>query len=483
MPEDAASGEHAARLLDGARRVHFVGIGGAGMCGLAEVLLRSGYAVSGSDVADSAVVRRLATLGAVVRHGHHAAAVQDAELVVASTAIDADNVELARARELGVPVLPRGALLAALMRGRFGIAVAGSHGKTTTAGLIASIFVAGGMDPTCVIGGELTADGGNAWHGRGGHLIAEADESDASFLLLRPTVAVVTNIDRDHLDTYGQQFARLRSAFAEFRANLPEDGTLVACADDAGSAALAQNGRASVLTYGFASDADVRAVDVDAGGAPWRFTVQRRDAEDLRVASPLPGCRNVQNALAAIAVATAVALPDEAVAAGLAGFPGVARRFSTAQCRIAGKRFTLLDDYGHHPTELAHVVDTARRLWPGRRLLMAFQPHRYTRTRDLQAGFVSQLSRVDELILADVYAASEAPIPGADGRALAAAIERHGALAPRFAATPERALELLLETLRDDDIVAVQGAGDIDRAATALRSESARQAAQAGELR
>lgn len=482
MPEPTTSGEDVARLLDSARRLHFVGIGGAGMCGLAELLLRSGRAVSGSDVMDSAAVRRLAKLGAAVRQGHHADAVLEAELVVASTAIVADNVELVKARELDIPVLPRGALLAGLMHGRFGIAVAGSHGKTTTAGLIASILEAGDLAPTCVIGGAVTADGGHAIDGDGPHLIAEADESDASFLLLRPTLAVVTNIDHDHLDTYGQQFVRLQAAFSEFCANLPHDGTLVACADDAGSAALANNG-GRVLTYGFASDADVRAVDVDASGAPWQFTVRRRDAEDLRVASPLPGCRNVQNALAAIAVATALAVPDNAIVAGLAGFPGVARRFATAPCRIAGKRFTLLDDYGHHPTELAHVVDTVRRLWPRKRLLMAFQPHRYTRTRDLLSGFVEQLSRVDELIVAEVYAASEAPIPDADGHALASGIERHRGLAPSFAATPERAHELLLKALRDDDVVAVQGAGDIDRVAVALRGESARQAAQAGDPR
>ena len=483
MPERATSGEDVVRLLASARRLHFVGIGGAGMCGIAELLLHSGYTVSGSDIADSAAVQRLAKLGAAVRQGHHAAAVLDAQLVVASTAIDANNVELAKARELDIPVLPRGALLAGLMHGRYGIAVAGSHGKTTTAGLIASIFAASDLDPTCAIGGTFTADGGNARPGRGLHMIAEADESDASFLLLRPTLAVVTNIDHDHLDTYGQQFPRLQTAFAEFCANLPPDGVLVTCADDAGSAALTGGDGARVLTYGFAGDADVRAVAVDGSGTPWQFTARRRDAEDLRVTSPLPGCRNVQNALAAIAVATALEVPDDAIAAGLASFAGVARRFATARCRIDGKRFVLLDDYGHHPTEIAHVVDTVRRLWPGKRLLMAYQPHRYTRTRDLLAGFARQLSRVDELILADVYAASETPIPGADGRALAAAIERHGAIAPHFAAAPEQAHELLLAALRNDDIVAVQGAGDIDRVATALRDESARQAVPAGEQR
>ena len=482
--EHSMSGAGVAEQLGNARRIHCVGIGGAGMCAIAEVLLRSGHVVSGSDAADTEATRRLAALGICVRHGHDAEAVVGTDLVVASTAIDRGNVELAKARELGIKVLPRGAVLAALMHGRSGIAIAGSHGKTTTAALIASIFATGQLDPTCLIGGAVTDGGGHARRGTGRHVIAEADESDASFLLLRPMLAVVTNIDHDHLDTYGQRFAGLRQAFETFLGRLPDDGVAVLCADDVESARLAAHHRGRTLTYGFAADADIRAVDVDGDSTPWRFTARRGAAGDVRVASPLPGCHNVQNALAAIAVATAMRVADNAIAAGLARFPGVARRFSSTQCRIADKHFMLLDDYGHHPTELARIIDTARRLWPGRRLVMAFQPHRYTRTRDLFAGFAQQLSRVDELILADVYAASEAPIRGADGRALACHIERHGSIAPQFAATPEHALELLLSTLRDDDVVAVQGAGDIARVAAALREDSVRAPAQAaGEAR
>ena len=460
-----------AELMRGVSAVHFVGIGGAGMCALAEILLRQGFAVGGSDLVASAATRRLTRLGAAVRPGHAAEAVGDADLVVASSAIDAGNVELAAARARRVPVVARGELLAALMHGRHGVAVAGSHGKTTTAGLVAAALTAAGLDPTFLIGGTVHAVGGNARLGKGRHLVAEADESDASFLRLRPRLAVVTNIDRDHLDAYDGNLARLEAAFVEFLGNLPEDGVAVLCADDPGAAALAGHARCRVVTYGLCAEAEVRGFGVALGAGGSRFGFAGEGGSDLRLLLPLPGLANVRNALAAIAACRALGVPEDAAAAGIESFAGVQRRFQVTAGAAGGKSFTLVDDYGHHPTELAHVIDTVREVWPGRRLVMVYQPHRYTRTRDLLAAFAAQLGRVDELVLAEVYAASEAHIAGADGAALVRAVAAaHPGSPPRFAATPAEALARLRTVLVDGDVVVVQGAGDIAEVAEALRS-------------
>ena len=460
-----------ALAMDGVRRVHFVGIGGAGMCGIAEILLAEGYRVSGTDVAGSAVTERLARLGATVQIGHDAQALGDAQVVVVSSAIAADNVEVARAQAHGIPVLPRAVMLGELMRYRRGIAISGSHGKTTTAAMLASIFSAEGLDPTVVVGGAITADGGNARLGAGDHILVEADESDASFLHLPPHLAAITNIDADHLETYAQNIEQLRQAFVDFAHRLPFSGTVVVGADDPSLVDLAERIERRTLRYGFAKAADcrARAVRGDAGGSV--FETLRKDAETLAVRVPLLGCHNVQNALAAIALATVEGVSDDAIVEGLGNFRGVARRFETQACVADGKRFTLIDDYGHHPTEIGCVIDTVRRIWPGRRLVMVFQPHRYTRTRDLFDDFVAVLARPERLVLAEVYAASEASIAGADSRSLAAAIHRRQAVEPLYAETPEGALDLLLSIVDDGDVVAVQGAGDVDRLATALRAK------------
>ncbi len=455
--------------LQRARRVHFVGIGGAGMCGIAEVLLAAGHAVSGSDVAESATVRRLRALGAPVRRGHAAEAVADADALVVSSAIGDDNVEVASARARGIPVLRRAEMLAELMRFRYGIAIAGSHGKTTTAALVASIFDAAGLDPGFVIGATLAASGSNGRLGSGRHLIAEADESDASLLCLMPMLAVLTNVDRDHLETYDQDVDALGRTFADFAARLPFYGTLVVCADDPAAMAVAAHVARPRVTYGCCAAADVRATAVRGDAGFSTFEVSRPDAPPLLASVPLPGLHNVQNALAAIAVATDQGVPAPAIVAGLESFGGVERRFCIANCALGGKPFTLVDDYGHHPTEIAGMIEALRGLWPYRRLVMVFQPHRYTRTRDLLAEFAAVLSEVDALLLLEVYAASEPPIPGADGAALAAAVQRCGRLRPMLADTPEQALHLLPDWIAADDVLVVQGAGDVDRVATALR--------------
>ena len=461
--------------------VHFVGIGGAGMCGIAELLIRDGFAVTGSDLVRSAATDRLADLGATIRIGHAAEAVVGADVVVTSSAVDGGNTELVRARELGVPVVARAEMLAELMRHRRGIAVAGTHGKTTTASLIASVFRAGGLDPTYVIGAPVrgareagtpanTAES-NAGLGRGRHFVAEADESDASFLHLNPVIAVVTNIDRDHMDAYAQDFDRLRDTFVAFAQRLPFDGTLVVCADDPHAVAIATRADRAARSYGFDATADFRAVDLEGGEGFWRFTALRPSGPDLPVSLPLPGRHNVQNAMAAIAVAAAEGVADEAILDGLERFRGVGRRFETADCIVEGNRVTVVDDYGHHPTEVARVVETARELWPGRRLVMAYQPHRYTRTRDLHDEFVAVLSGVDRLLLLDVYAAGEEPIEGADSRALGRDVAARGNDQPLFAPSPGEATDKLRAELADDDVVLVQGAGDVSLIAHALKEE------------
>ena len=447
-----------------AARWHFVGIGGAGMCALAEILLADGCAVSGSDLVASEATRRLLALGAEVRIGHDAGAVTGADAVVASSAVGDANVEVARARQLGVPVRARGELLAELMGAKRGVAVAGSHGKTTTAALAAAIFTAAGKAPSFAIGGVVRDFGVHGRRGSGEHFIAEADESDASFLRLRPDVAVVTNVDRDHMDTYGQDFGRLRSAFAQFVRDLPPNGTFVACADDPTAAALARAAGRPTLTYGFSADAQVRGAKADG-----RFlTVSRPSGAPLRVGLPLPGCDNARNILGATAVAVAEGVSDSAIVAGLADFAGVKRRFEIAHRQLDGKRLVVVDDYGHHPAEIAGVIATARRLWPRRRLVMAFQPHRYTRLRDLGEQFAKVISTVDELLLVEVYAAFEAGIAGVDCAALARTVADCGAALPPVFATPEEVIERLRSIARNDDVVLAQGAGDIDRVAQAL---------------
>ena len=453
------------------RRIHFIGIGGAGMCGIAEVLLNQGYEVSGSDLRGSDVTERLTELGAVIHLGHLAAQVRDKDVVVVSSAITSENPELCAAHELRIPVVARAEMLGELMRYRHGIAIAGTHGKTTTTSLITAIFQAAGLDPTFVIGGLLNSTGTNAQLGAGRYLIAEADESDASFLHLQPMLAVVTNIDRDHMATYDNDFASLQRTFVEFVHRLPFYGSVVLCTDDVNVRSILPDLSRPMLTYGLLDDSDFQATELVVDGPVWRFTVKRPDEHvDLEISLAIPGEHNVLNALAAIAVATDEGLPDKAIVDGLAQFSGVDRRFQvSAGTRIGTTEVTLVDDYGHHPTEVAAVIETARRVWPGRRLVMAYQPHRYSRTRDLYDDFVKVLSDVDVLVLLDVYPAGEAPIPGADGKALCQGLRQRGAINPTFAENPTEALALLGELVRDNDILLVQGAGNVNQISLSLR--------------
>jgi len=453
------------------RRIHFVGIGGAGMCGIAEVLLNQGYTVSGSDLRHSAVTDRLAKLGAVINVGHAAENVRDKDVVVVSSAITAENPEISAAHQLRIPVVARAEMLGELMRYRHGIAIAGTHGKTTTTSLITAIFQAAGLDPTFVIGGLLNSTGTNAQLGAGRYLIAEADESDASFLYLQPMLAVITNIDRDHMATYDNDFEKLQQTFVEFTHRLPFYGSAVLCTDDVHVREILPFVARPMLTYGLAPDSDFRARDLRVDGAAWQFVVERPVGHaDLEISLAVPGQHNVLNALAAVAVATDEGISDQAIVDGLAQFSGVDRRFQIfADTRIGTARVTLVDDYGHHPTEVASVIDTARRVWPGRRLVMAYQPHRYSRTRDLYDDFVKVLSDVDVLVLLNVYAAGEDPLPGADGRALCQGVRQRGAINPTFAEDPQEALELLAELVRDDDILLVQGAGNVNQISLTLR--------------
>jgi UDP-N-acetylmuramate--alanine ligase len=469
------------------RRIHFVGIGGAGMSGIAEVLLNLGYQVSGSDLNASAATERLAALGARVALGHSAANVESADVVVVSSAIRNGNPETKAAREAHIPVVPRALMLAELMRLKQGIAVAGTHGKTTTTSLIASVLGEAGMDPTFVIGGRLEAAGAHARLGAGDYLVAEADESDASFLHLQPVLAVVTNIDADHMETYGHDFARLQQAFVDFLHNLPFYGMAVLCADDANVRAIMPQVSKPVTTYGLGEGADVRAVDVRAQGGGMRFTVIRQPdprrhqwpAQPLAIALNLPGAHNVANALAAIAVTMEVGVPDAVIAKALAEFRGVGRRFQNwGEVPLpTGGRCTVIDDYGHHPVELAATLAAARGAFPGRRLVLAFQPHRYTRTRDLFEDFVKVLSGADALLLAEVYAAGEAPIVAADGRALARAVRVQGGVEPVFVDEVKDLPEAILAAARDGDVVLVMGAGSIGGVPGELRQRAGERAA------
>ncbi len=445
------------------KRVHFVGVGGAGMSGIAEVLATQGYQVSGSDIAASAATRRLAGLGVAIAIGHDAAHVARADAVVVSTAVAPDNPEVVAARERGVPVVPRALMLAELMRLKTGIAVAGTHGKTTTTSLIASVLAEGGLDPTFVIGGRLLSADANARLGKGDFLVAEADESDASFLYLSPALAVITNIDADHMETYGHDFGRLTRAFVDFAQRLPFYGVAVLCVDDANVRAIAPSIARPIVSYGLAAEARLRAVDVANHGGRMRFVARTTGKPDLAVDLNLPGVHNVQNALAAIAIGRELGVADTAIAKALAEFHGVGRRFQRYGdvALAAGGSYTLIDDYGHHPVEMAATIAAARGSFPGRRLVLAFQPHRYTRTRDLFEDFVTVLSAADVLILTDVYPAGEQPIVAADGRALSRAVRVAGKTEPVFVETVAQVADAINAVVRAGDVVVTMGAGSI----------------------
>jgi len=452
------------------KHVHFVGIGGAGMSGIAEVLATQGYTVSGSDVAASAATRRLAGLGVSVAIGHAAVNVAGADAVVVSTAVAVDNPEVAAAREKGIPVVPRALMLAELMRLKQGIAVAGTHGKTTTTSLIASVLAEGGLDPTFVIGGRLLSAGANARLGKGDFLVAEADESDASFLYLQPALAVITNIDADHMETYDHDFGKLKRAFVDFAQHLPFYGVAVLCVDDAGVREIAPLIAKPIVTYGIAADAQLRAADVANVGGRMRFVARASGVEDLAVELNLPGVHNVQNALAAIAIGREVGVADAAIAKALAEFHGVGRRFQRyGDVRLdAGTTVTLIDDYGHHPVEMAATIAAARGSFPERRLVLVFQPHRYSRTRDLFEDFVKVLSTVDALVLTEVYPAGEPPIVAADGRALARAVRVAGKVEPLFADTVADVPAAIRAIAQDGDVVVTMGAGSIGQVPSLL---------------
>jgi UDP-N-acetylmuramate--alanine ligase len=446
--------------------IHFIGVGGSGMSGIAEVLHNLGYVISGSDLADSATLRRLAGLGVKTYVGHAASNLATVDAVVTSTAVKADNPEVVAAREKRIPVVPRALMLAELMRLKRGIAIAGTHGKTTTTSLVASILAEAGLDPTYVIGGRLNSAGTNAKLGSGDYIVVEADESDASFLNLLPVMAVVTNIDADHMETYGHDFEKLKAAFVEFLHRMPFYGTAILCTDDAAVRDIIPQVSCPVTSYGFNEGAQVRAVDVRHVNGQMHFTVQRRNGvtlPDLPVVLNLPGEHNVLNALSAIAVAVELDVPDAAVQKALAEFNGVGRRFQRygEAPAAAGGLFTLIDDYGHHPVEMAATLAAARGAFPGRRLVLAFQPHRFSRTRDCFEDFVKVIGQADAVLLAEVYAAGEAPIVAADGRALSRALRIAGKLEPVFVDAIEAMPQAILDLAQDGDVVVCMGAGSI----------------------
>jgi len=444
------------------RQIHFVGIGGVGMCGIAEVLLNQGYKISGSDMRSSAVTEHLEQLGAQIHIGHAAGNIAGADVVVTSTAVPATNPEVAGAREKRIPVVRRAEMLAELMRYRHGIAVAGTHGKTTTTSLVASILAEAGKDPTFVIGGRLNSAGTNARLGDSRYLVAEADESDASFLHLQPMVAIVTNIDADHMDTYEGDFNKLKQTFVRFLHNLPFYGLAVLCADDAVVRELLPSISRPVLTYGFAEGADFRATDIVQQGLQSHFRVSRPEGyADLQVTLNMPGRHNILNALAAIAVATDEGIDDASICRALTRFEGVGRRFQIlGEVPVQGGSVTLVDDYGHHPREVQAVIRAVREGWPQRRLVMIYQPHRYTRTRDLYEDFVQVLQGVDQLVMLDVYAAGEEPIPGADSRSLCRSIRQRGK-EPVFIENPSELPAVLRTLLKPGDLLLTQGAGNV----------------------
>jgi UDP-N-acetylmuramate--alanine ligase len=446
------------------KNIHFVGIGGSGMSGIAEVLLNLGYVISGSDLSSNAASRRLAELGATIYIGHAPEQITGADAIVTSTAVKADNPEVIAARERQIPIVPRAMMLAELMRLKSGIAIAGTHGKTTTTSLVASVLAEGGLDPTFVIGGRLNSAGANAKLGLGDFIVAEADESDASFLNLSPMIEVITNIDADHMETYDHSFAKLKQAFVEFTQRLPFYGVAILCIDDANVREIMPSISKMITTYGFHADAEVRAVDAKAVGSHMEFTVIQKGYADMAVRLNQPGMHNIQNACAAIAIARELDVDDAHTQKALQEFTGVGRRFTRygdLSLPDGKGSLTLVDDYGHHPVETAATISAARGAYPGRRLVLAFQPHRYTRTRDLFEDFVKVLSTTDVLVLADVYAAGELPIPAADGRSLAHALRVIGKTELVFVENIADMPETLLQLAKDGDVVVTMGAGSI----------------------
>ena len=449
--------------------IHFVGIGGSGMSGIAEVLLNLGYQISGSDLAESGVTKRLASLGAKITLGHRAENVVGAHAIVTSTAVANNNSEVIAARQARIPVVPRAVMLAELMRLKRGVAVAGTHGKTTTTSLVASVLAAGGLDPTFVIGGRLNSAGANARLGQGDYIVVEADESDASFLNLLPVMAIITNIDADHMDTYGHDVAKLKSAFVEFTQRLPFYGSAILCADDANVREIMPFISRPITTYGLTDEAQVSAKNLVANGTRMQFDVERKTRDEvlptLHVTLNLPGRHNVLNALAAIAVATKLGVQDDAICQALADFRGVGRRFTQVGDfpTTDGGSFTVIDDYGHHPVEMAATLAAARGAWPHRRIVLAFQPHRYTRTRDCFEDFVQVLSRADAVLLTEVYAAGEPALVAADGRALARGVRVAGKVEPLFVEDVANMPQEILNFARDGDVVIVMGAGSISK--------------------
>ncbi len=454
------------------KTIHFVGIGGAGMGGIAEVLLNEGYNITGSDIGENQVVKRLTALGAKVTIGHHENNVDNASVIVVSTAIDSENPELVAANEKRIPVVRRAEMLAELMRFRHGIAIAGTHGKTTTTSLIASIFAQANLDPTFVIGGLLNSAGTNARLGSSRYLIAEADESDASFLHLQPMVAVITNIDEDHMETYQGDFEKLKDTYIEFLHNLPFYGLAVVCIDNPVVREILPRISRQVITYGFSQDADVRASNYQQAAGMSSFVVEREGSAPLSLSVNLPGEHNVLNALAGVAVAIDEGVEDKAIQQALQGFAGIGRRFEklTTLSTEHGE-MTLIDDYGHHPTEVKATIDAMRNGWPDKKLAMVFQPHRYSRTRDLYEDFVEVLSEADYLFLLDVYAAGEAPIANADSKSLARSIRQRGQVEPIYVSDSSQLAELLAANLRDGDMVITQGAGNIGAIARSLAND------------
>jgi UDP-N-acetylmuramate--alanine ligase len=456
-------------------KIHFVGIGGVGMAGIAEVLLNLKYEVQGSDLRATRATRRLESLGAKIFIGHDETLVHDSDVIVISSAVNDDNPEVAEAHRLRKPVVQRAEMLAELMRFRYGIAVAGTHGKTTTTSLVASTLAEGELDPTFVVGGRLVSTDSNARLGSGKYLVAEADESDASFLHLQPVIAVITNIDADHMDTYGGDLDSLHDAFVEFLHNLPFYGLAVLCVDDPGVQAIAERVSRPVVTYGFSPDADVRGSDFQQDGPRSSLTVERSGGgEPLDLQLNLPGLHNASNALAAVAVAWELGVSNEAIAKALHDFGGIDRRMQIlGEVSLANGNALLIDDYGHHPRELEATIDALRAAWPERRLLVVFQPHRYTRTRDLLDDFAGVLAGVDALVLTEVYPAGEAPIAAADGRALARAIRSRGQVEPVFVEDVETLPEVLPGILRAGDLLITLGAGSIGTVAGTLRQRLA----------
>ena len=449
------------------RHIHFVGIGGVGMSGIAEVLLTQGYQVSGSDAMENSATQHLAGLGAIIYQGHDKRHIRSVDVVVVSTAIHSDNPEVLAAREARIPVISRAQMLAELMRFRHGIAVAGTHGKTTTTSLVASVLAEGGLDPTFVIGGKLNSAGSNARLGQGHYLVAEADESDASFLLLQPMMAIVTNIDNDHMSTYEGDIAKLRQAFIDFLHHLPFYGLAIVCVDDPTIREILPEIQRPVLTYGFDESADLRIVEYTSRGLESDFTLLRQaNGETYSFTLNLPGRHNVSNAVAAIAVAQEEGMTREAIGRALSQFAGIGRRFQLhAHVKIPAGHIDLIDDYGHHPTEVKAVWQTMREGWPSKRLVVVFQPHRYTRTRDLLDDFATVLATADILVVLEVYSAGESYIPGADGRALCRAIRQRGQVEPIFVENPADLTAALLPVLLDGDMVLMQGAGNIGQLA------------------